>query len=129
MSDKPTILDSEDTSVSVAEARHMARKNMLLSALDQIFEMGMNADNKPLDRYNCLKFVVEFASEAQGSGAKTVGRLSPAAARLIAKLGLKDGKTVEGSAPGDRSLPPDETKGERVGGGGADHHAPDDDPD
>jgi hypothetical protein len=127
MSDKPTILDSEDTSVSVAEARHMARKNMLLSALDQIFEMGMNADNKPLDRYNCLKFVVEFASEAQGSGAKTVGRLSPAAARLIAKLGLKDGKT-QGLVSGSGSLSPDEAEGERVGGGGADGDGGQDDP-
>ncbi len=121
MSDKLTALDSEDTSVSVAEARHMARKNMLLSALDQIYEMGMNQENKPLDRYNCLKFVVEFASEAQGSGSKTVGRLSPQAARLIAKLGIKNEIAKKPEAePSNRGLPSNGADEERLGGGGVD---------
>ena len=86
---KPAILDSEDRSVSVAEARHMARVTMLLPALDAIFALGMNPQAKDGDRKDCLKFIVEFASEAQGGGSKQVGKLSPEAARLIAKLGLQ----------------------------------------
>jgi len=120
MPDKLTALDSEDASVSVAEARHMVRKHMLLPALDALYEMGMNGQNRPADRHNCLKLIVEFAAEAQGSGSKTVGRLSPEVARYIAKLGIKNeiAKNTE-AEPRNRSLPSDGAEEERLGGGGA----------
>ena len=112
------VLDAEDRSVSVAEARHMARKTMLLKSLDQLFEIGMNVDNKPGDRIVALKYVVEFASEAQGNGTKQITKLSPEAARLIARLG----------PGGDAGVLPDEAEGAGVGGReGRDSRQPSDD--
>lgn len=93
-----TALDAEDKSKSVAEARHMVRKTMLLPALDKIFEIGMDPGNKPSDRYNALKFIVDFGAEAQGSGEKQISRLSPEAARLIAKFGLVSGHNEDQGA-------------------------------
>jgi hypothetical protein len=107
-----TALDSEDRSVSVAEARHMARAHMLLKAIETLYEMGMNPENRPSDRVAALRYVADFASEAQGNGSKTVGKLSPGAARLIAKLGLPGG--------GAGSVRPDSPEGERVHRTGAD---------
>lgn len=113
-SDELVALDSEDNSVSVAEARHLARRNMLIPALDKLFELGMNSEVKEAVRANVLQFIVNFASEAQGNGSKQVGKLSPAAARIIAKLGLPGQGTPSGGVPSD------EAKGERVRPGGAD---------
>ena len=106
-SDSLVPLDSEDTSISVAEARHMARKHMLVTALDALFELGMNTATKEAVRANALQFIINFASEAQGNGSQTVSKLSPAAARLIAKLGLQSGKSE--APPGD--LHPDGEEG------------------
>lgn len=94
--DKLAVLDSEDRSVSVAEARHMARANMLIPAMEALFQLGMNPETKEAVRANCLQFVVNFASEAQGGGSKQITKLSPEAAKLIARLGRTNGKT-EGS--------------------------------
>lgn len=97
-------LDSEDTSISVAEARHAARRHMLVRALDALFELGMNPETKEAVRSNALQFIVNFASEAQGNGSAQIGKLSPAAARLIAKLGLQSvTKPPAGSVPSDGS--------------------------
>lgn len=109
--DKLVALDAEDNSLSVAEARHMARKHMLMKALDLIFELGVNFETPPAVRNNALQFVVNFASEAQGNGSQTVSRLSPQAAKLIAKLGLK--------SPG-RDVHPPEEEGKRPGAGDPD---------
>lgn len=103
-------LDSEDTSKSVAEVRHMVRVNMLIPVMDAMFAIAMNPEAKDADRLVAQKFLAEFAAEAQGSGSKTLGKLSPAAARLLAKHGLDR----------DRNLLPDETERERVGSGEVD---------
>lgn len=103
--DESIALDSTDESISVAEARHMARAHMLVQALNALHEIGMNSDNKTADRNVALKFIVEFASEAQGNGGKTIGKLSPEAARLIAKLGLQKA---------GRRVLSDDSEGERV---------------
>lgn len=94
----------------------MARANMLIPALDAIFAMGMNPEVKTSDRTACLKFVVEFAAEAQGGGSKQISRLSPEAARIIAKMGLNNG-TKETN---QREVRSDAPEGERVRGGGPD---------
>src|SRR5262245_46727521 len=93
--------------MSVAEARHMVRERMLLQALDELHTIGMNRDNRVSDRINALQFIVDFGAEAQGNGSKQVGKLSPAAARLIAKLGLNRG-----------GVSPPQAEEQRLGSGG-----------
>ncbi len=120
--EKLALLDSEDASISVAEARHLARKHMLVSALERMYELGMNPETKASDARGFLQFIVEFASEAQGTGMKTAGKLSPAAARLIAKMGMQQEKNEKDAEVGQltagRGLLSDEEEGERVHPGG-----------
>lgn len=88
----------------------MARKHMLVTALNTLFEIGINADNRPADRVTALKEVIHFASEAQGGGSKQVNKLSPQAARLIARLGVHDNGQ---DTPARKSVPEDLSYKER----------------
>ena len=87
--DKLIALDSQPAkdSPSVAEARHIVRERMLLAALDELFEIGMNRENKPSDRNTALRGVIEFAEGAEGTEGRLLARLRPEAARRLAKLG------------------------------------------
>lgn len=102
-------LDSEDRSLSVAQARHLARAKMLITALDNLYEIGLNPSVKAGDRVTALKEIVKFASEAQGEGSKRVEALSPEAARILLRLG-------QGTAPpvDRRGMVQDEEGEERV---------------
>lgn len=122
--DALVLLDAEDKSLSVAQARHLARAKMLIPALDNLFEIGLNVTVKPGDRVTALKEIIKFASEAQGEGTKTVDKLSPEAARLLIKLGAASDQ-LERSSTGRRRLPREDGRGvvpyekseERVGAG------------
>lgn len=88
--DSPLVaLDSQPAkdSPSVAEARHIVRERMLLAAIDELFEIGMNRENKASDRNTALKEIVAFAEGAEGTEGRLLARLSPGAARRLAKLG------------------------------------------
>lgn len=122
--DKLVLLDAEDRSLSVAQARHLARVRMLLPALDELFELGMNRSNRSGDRVNALKTVIQFASEAQIDGYKQAGKLSPEAARLILKHGLGNTGDVRRVLPTEEEearVVPGETDGDAGGpeGGGS----------
>jgi len=86
---KLVALDSQAAkdSPSVAEARHIVRERMLLAALDELFEIGMNRQNRTADRNSALKSIVEFAEGAEGTEGRLLARLRPEAARRLAKLG------------------------------------------
>lgn len=120
MSDKLEILDSEDRSISVAEARHLARKHMLIRALELLFEIGCNSDNKPMDRVSALRYVADFAAEAQGGGTKIASQLSPQAARLIARMGLKEQNGQAPEKPDSRNVRTDSPEGKRLRSGNPD---------
>lgn len=123
------LLDAEDKSLSVAQARHLARAKMLIPALDNLFEIGLNVAVRPGDRIMALREIVKFASEAQIEGTKTVDKLSPEAARLLLKLGatstqLGASNTQPGAPRRRRRVVPDETDEKRVGAGDADGDKP-----
>lgn len=114
--DKMVLLDAEDRSLSVAQARHLARVRMLIPALDELFELGMNRSNRSSDRVTALKEILRFAEEAQENGNKQASKLSPEAARLLLRHGF--------DAPGDvRRVLQTETEEARVVPGEADGDA------
>lgn len=110
------LLDAEDRSLSVAQARHLARVRMLLPALDELFELGMNRSNRSADRVSALKVVIQFASEAQIDGFKQASKLSPEAARLILKHGLGNVRSGDRVSDVRRVLPAEEEEARVVPG-------------
>lgn len=128
-----TVLDSQDAkdSASIAEARHLVRRHMLLENLNALNEIGMNPEQKTADRVVALRFLVEFAASAEGTGEKWAQKMSPKAALLIAKIGtsknvtqrkLKPSEADPSSPTAGRKVLPHGAKGERV-----DHSVPDGD--
>jgi len=123
-----TALDSEDRSKSVAEARHLVRAHFLLPLLNAAYEIAMNPATKDRDRLVAQKILIDFASEAQSNGQKTLSTLSPAAAKLIAKYGNETadarkerlGQSFESKVVRDVSQAGEERK--RLGDSGTENH-------
>lgn len=107
------VLDSALTSENVDAARHLARK-MLSTAVDTLYEIGLNSDEKTSNRIAALKIFIDFAQAAKPQDTKRLlsKQVLPKGLRnKLARMGI-NGKGSQKQLP--EVLPHEEEK-ERVG--------------
>ncbi len=118
--DSPLVaLDAQKAteSLSIAEARHLARTAFLVNSLDQINEIACNPDMKESTRLAAHIFLVQFAEGSAGTEGKFLKKLSPEVAKRIARMGVQNAVNRRRLTDGSKQADPGSDDGEVVSDG------------